>query len=318
MPRRFVSLLTALTFAVVAVTGVLAFVQSFSLQIVGMHALMGFIFIGLIALHVGNNLKPLTRYSRSTALWVCLAVTATSTSAMWWQPGPIKMLLGMSGNLGPAMSRFERSGRRMTYHYSPADFYKMELVIKLGNAYQLDNPPSLAIWLENQGGYHIKTLHQPDAGKVKHLPYWDFKVRGWEKAKLAAAEGNAGRQVAGKTAVDGVSAATPNGSFDPADYILPANPDQPMPYKLLIEIDQFADAHGTYDDQPSLVYAVELDNSRPQTFQLLELIGYPQREPSSQDDGDSESWSLYYVNDEFGSALELVDSALLTIERQKT
>ena len=39
--RRFTSLLTALTFLVLAVTGVLAFVRPFSLNIVGLHALLG-------------------------------------------------------------------------------------------------------------------------------------------------------------------------------------------------------------------------------------------------------------------------------------
>ena len=53
--RSFVSLLIALSFVVLAVTGVLAFALPFSLQIVGLHALMGFVFIGIIALHVVNN-----------------------------------------------------------------------------------------------------------------------------------------------------------------------------------------------------------------------------------------------------------------------
>lgn len=51
-----------------------------------------------------------------------------------------------------------------------------------------------------------------------------------------------------------------------------------MPYKLLIEINQPSDTYGSLDDQPSLDYAVEIDNSLPRTFQLLDLIGYPQRE----------------------------------------
>jgi hypothetical protein len=62
------------------------------------------------------------------------------------------------------------------------------------------------------------------------------------------------------------------------------------------------------------VYAVEIDNSLPRTFQLMELRGYPKREDES--DG-KEAWPLHYVDESFGSALELVDSALLTIERSR-
>jgi len=108
--------------------------------------------------------------------------------------------------------------------------------------------------------------------------------------------------------VDGFSGATQNSSFDPADYILPADSDNPMPYRLLIEIDQPG------DDQTSLVYSVEIDNADPRTFQLLDLVGYPKRE---LDEAGKETWALYFVDDDqFASALDLIDSALLTIERK--
>ena len=70
--RSFVSLLTALSFVVLAVTGILAFVRPFSVGIVGLHALMGFVFVGLIALHVANNLNHLSQYVRSKVLWLTL------------------------------------------------------------------------------------------------------------------------------------------------------------------------------------------------------------------------------------------------------
>ena len=42
---------------------------------------MGFVFIGLIGLHVVNNSRPLTSYLHSKALWATLAITAALTSA---------------------------------------------------------------------------------------------------------------------------------------------------------------------------------------------------------------------------------------------
>lgn len=306
--RKTVTLLTALTFIIVAATGIAAFVAGFDLQVIGLHALMGFAFILLVALHVANNLTPLMRYGRGKTVWVSLAVTVLAVIVMWRQPPPVKKLLSLSGNLGPAQERFEMSEDHLVFQYSPADHYKLALTVKMGPAYQLENPPQIAIWLENQGAYHIKTLLAPEDGQSELLPYWTFKVKGWEQAKRNAEEKGAEEN---RVEVDGVSAATPNGSFDPADYILPADPENPMPYKLLIEINQPGDAHGSQDDQPSLVYAVEIDNSLPRTFQLLDLMGYPQRE---EIDGE-EAWPLYYVNEDFGSALDLIDSALLTIDR---
>ena len=167
-----------------------------------------------------------------------------------------------------------------------------------------NQPPHFAIWLENASHYHIKTLKPDD---LTALPYWDFKRRGWETAKSKAEA--SGKDLAEELDVDGVSGATQNSSFDPADYILPTNTDESLPYRLLIEIDQ------PNDDQASLVYAVDIDNADPRTFQLLDLVGYPKREEDDQD--GKEVWALYYVDGNFTTALELIDSALLTIERDQ-
>ena len=64
MKRPVVTLLTLSVFLVISVTGVLAFIRPFSLQIVGLHALMGFLFVGVIGFHIVNNIKPLKGHLR--------------------------------------------------------------------------------------------------------------------------------------------------------------------------------------------------------------------------------------------------------------
>lgn len=306
--RSFVSLLTAFSFVVLAVTGILAFARPFSIQVVGLHALMGFTFLGIIVLHVVNNRNHLSRYMRTKFVWVTLTITVGLTALFLWQPGPIRNILSLSQNLGPAIDRFEMKDDGLVYHYSPVPQYKMSLTIRAGKAFDSKAPPHVAIWLENASFYHIKTLLQPDettAGRAA-LPYWDFKVRGWEEAKRKAKK--SGKDLNEHLEVDGVSGATQNSSFNPADYILPADPDNSMPYRLLIEIDQ------PDDDQPTLIYSVVIDNSDPRAFQLLDLVGYPKREEDDKD--GKEVWALYFVDERFSSALALVDSALLTIDRK--
>ena len=105
--RSAVSLLTAFSFVVLAVTGVLAFVRPFSIQIVGLHSLIGFVFIGLIALHVFNNSGHLTRYLKSRIAWTALAVVVALATLFLWQPAPIKRVLGLSKNLGPSLDDYE-------------------------------------------------------------------------------------------------------------------------------------------------------------------------------------------------------------------
>ena len=304
--RSFVSLLTASTFVVLALTGILAFVRPFSIEIVGLHALLGFVFVGIIVFHVANNLKQLSQYGRSKILWLTLAITASLTGLFLWQPGPVRSILSLSQNLGPAIEQFATNEDGLVYHYNPSADYKMALTIRAGKTFESQKPPELAIWLENASFYHIKTLHSPDNIKAAgaSLRYWNFKVRGWETAKIQAKE--LGQDLNDQMEVDGVTGATQNSSFDPADYILPGDRENPLPYRLLIEINQ------PDNGEESLVYAVDIDNAEPRTFQLLDLVGYPKRE---LDDQQKEIWELYFVDGGFESTLELIDSVLLTIER---
>ena len=84
----------------------------------------------------------------------------------------------------------------------------------------------MAVWLENQSLYHIKTLYVSDTpDKREQLPYWAFKLKGWEKAQNEAE----GEKLNLEDSVDAVSEATNNGSFDPADYILPTEQNASIP-----------------------------------------------------------------------------------------
>lgn len=303
MPRSLTSLLTALTFLVMAATGVLAFVRPFSSRIVGLHALMGFAFMVLIALHAWNNRAKLVKYGRRKTVWLPVLAVLALGMGIYFQAPPVGFLMSLSPNRGPDQDRFAMSNEGMVYEYLPDPKYRMALSIRAGSAYNPEAPPDIAIWLENQSSYHIKTLYASPAQPGQETrPYWAYKVREYEKAKEKAASG---------PQVDAVSSPTRNDSFDPADYILPGDLEDPLPYQLLVEINQVGDTHDSFKDQPSLIYSVQIDNLRPSAYQLLRLEGSPQVE---LEDG-KEKWAIYYVDEGLGSALKLIDSALLTIDR---
>ena len=306
--RRLVSLFNAILFGVMAVTGMIAFIQPFSIEIIGLHALTGFLFIGVVAGHIFNNSVALKKYIKSPVVIGVIGVTIFTTLLFYYQPAPIKKILGLSGNLGPALDLFEMDEKGMTYKYTPDPGYKMLIDLRTGPAYDLENPPRLAVWLENQSLYHIKTLYVSDTPDSREqLPYWAFKVKGWEQAQKEAEEKNLSLE----DSVDAVSEATTNGSFDPADYILPTEQNASMPYRVMIEVNQPNDPSSKLDDQPSLVYEVEVDNYDPYTFQLLELVGFPVLEK----DTEKEEWYLSYADESIESAFEIVDSVLLQIDR---
>ena len=115
--RSFVSLLTAFSFVVLAVTGILAFVQPFSIGAVGLHAL--------------------------------LAISVGLTALFLWQPAPIRSILALSRNLGPATDQFRIKNDGLAYNYAPTPGYRIALTVRAGEIWDANVPPHIAIWLEN-------------------------------------------------------------------------------------------------------------------------------------------------------------------------
>ena len=79
----------------------------------------------------------------------------------------------------------------------------------------------------------------------------------------------------------------------------------------MIEINLPGDGNEHYEDQPSLVYRVEVDNKDPRSYQVLEIVGFPKDEVV---DGETK-WSLYYADETITTARDLYDSAMLQIDR---
>lgn len=312
MRRQTISLLIAMLFVTLAVTGIMGFFLPFDLLTVSVHSLTGFVFITAIAFHIKNNFRQIRNYfSTRTALVLLLFVTGF-IAIILYQPAPIKAILSLSRNKGPelVLDHFEIQGDRMTYNYAPAPHYQMQLDLKGGPAFNPDHPPYIAIWIENKSGYHIKSLyHSEQAGYEKLLPYWHHKRAKYIENKLINEKKQNDTE---SDDLDALSSATDNYSFDPKDYIVPEDPAKESPYRVVIEINMPSDANEHYEDQPSLVYRVEVDNKDPRSYQVLEIVGFPKSEIV---DGETE-WELYYADETITTARDLYDSALLQIDRK--
>jgi len=296
--RHILNLTMLMTFLVMVVSGCLAFFLPFSIKITGLHALMGFLFLWMIVAHLRNNFKGLKRGGRPKELLIAVTLTGLITTLFIWQPAPVRAVLNLSSNQGASLQAFEQTVDTWNYLYTPAENYQLQLEIKFGEHYKQAAPPALAVWLENSSGYHVKTLFEPEIENA--LPYWQWKVAEYEKAKREAESNEA-------EGVDAMSSATPNASFDPRDYILPERNTEP--FFMVVEVDEAGDANDDYSDQPSILYRVEIDNAYPSYFQVLEIVGY------TRYDVDADSWDAYFPDGRLSTALGLIDSALLTIER---
>lgn len=195
--------------------------------------------------------------------------------------------------------------------------YEMFLGIKK------QNPPQIAIWLEDLDGHYLSTLYvthkagyQQFSGNKKRkeaLPYWNH-ARLSKKTEKTAADGLTGATTL-QTIPDAVTGATPNGSFD-----LKIVPRENLEkFIIRAEINHSTDYNEYYpktaifgeenysaeSGQPAVIYEATVDRSSGQKEYLMQIIGH-----SSPDGSDG---SLYSDLSKLTSAKNIVEEITIKI-----
>ena len=210
-----------------ALSGIYAFSQPFSIEIIGLHALSGFVFIGVVAGHILNNIVPLKNI---------LSIAQPSQSVL--------RLLYSRHSLLPTSS----------HQGYPWIMVILDLLLDMFDMDEKDSPISTLqtlvtnyFWMYEPGQATIlKILHIWQYGwrtspfiisKLSiHLivmivrlnsPIGLSRLRVGKKLKRMLKKTNDSRGVHRCN-----FEATANGSFDPSDYILPKDQNSSMPYGL--------------------------------------------------------------------------------------
>ena len=79
-----------------AVTGMIAFIQPFSIEIIGLHALTGFLFIGVVAGHIFNNSVALKKYIKSPVVLGVIGITILQRSCFIINLLRLRKFLGLA------------------------------------------------------------------------------------------------------------------------------------------------------------------------------------------------------------------------------
>jgi hypothetical protein len=203
--RKLGSLLTGLSFLVVAVSGVLSFAARYTDKLAGVHTIAGFTFLAAAAIHVSHNATTWLRYTRargrivpSKSFVVALAASAVALYASCAGVRPVMALLQWGKHL-----RADGTPPKTTYEKLVLDVSGqgplLSLDVKAGPFFQFTEPtygfhitPQIAVWTTDEDGKFGETLYVTrdegragyDEGDEKHtlsprpaaLPVWSHLI----------------------------------------------------------------------------------------------------------------------------------------------
>ncbi|MDX1680071.1 MAG: hypothetical protein R3242_04995 [Akkermansiaceae bacterium] len=323
MLRHWVNFGLLFSFLTLAVSGLLAYLQPFSIVTTRVHVVFGLLTFVLVGLHLASRIpyfKAQTVGRKAsyplliviTASWVVLLVV--SLQGVW----PAKPLMEGSYESrhkraivrpSPLAGLAELDGGQRLVARKPGEGADtmVSLLLRFGD--QVEGPPALAVWAETTNGSMIETLYLPSelaysedvtwkgAETKRHhlLPIWRHKhtlVTGVDP------EGE----------IDAYTAATPEHAFTLDQYL---NSGEDGRFVICVEVNALGDANEAYDDevlgQPSLLYTAYVDASEGPKYGLLELTAHG---------GEAiESGTLNYDFEGIDSARQLIDLLLVHTEK---
>lgn len=299
--RKLASLLTGVSFAAAAVSGVLSFVSAYTERLAGVHAVAGFAFVAAAAIHIAHNGATWIRYARALRPFaITLAVVGALLAASIARAPPVDVLLAWGASL-----RSAGAPKRTTYDTIALDHSGdgplVTIDVKAGAFFSFVEPqygfhitPQIAVWTEDSDGRFLETLYVTrdegragyDEGDEKHtlsprpaaLPVWAHKI-GVQRGATPMQDRHA-------PAPDVVSAASPT---DNVYLVARAHVAPRARFAVLLEVnssfdyndyyrrDSFPDepayADGGNPAQPSVVYRAWIEPDGPR-FVVMTPIGH--------------------------------------------
>jgi hypothetical protein len=324
--RALISLFTAISFAAVAITGVVTFFTPYGERLSALHVAGGFAFLVAAALHVTNNWRPIVKYLAARRLATALGATALVLGAAWYRWPPVGGALRWGEHRRQPADRVSYQ----TIRVQGSGGVELTLDVKRGAAFHFVEPthgwgiiPQMAIWIEDIEGHYLQTLYVTQSeGKDDYLlddnkqvvrrpealPHWSHK-RG------VRAEDGLFSPSRTQPLPDAISSATPTSDF----YLVGRAPAGIDRFVVKVEVNNSFDYNEYYnrnafpDDpiymgsgnpaQPSLIYAAIIDVRAGERVSLMRPVGHGHH---SGADGN-----LYPDLSKLTTALEILDRVVV-------
>jgi len=311
---HFINLGLLLSYSTLALSGVLSFIQPFSLTVARIHIVFGFITFVLVG---GHLFKKLSYFKKQFKLRPKLYLICSS---LW-----LALLCGTFYNTYPARlvmeQSYEAKNRKQIIRPAPvvASLKKpLELISsrKKENSNETllsvhvalqptcSNKAAMAIWAETKAGSMIETLYISETLAYSDKPMWNGKATArhnilpiWRHRYTTMS----GIDPDGK--VDAASGATENHSFSLESYLNVEADEYVIFFEINVPNDSDEQWHDADLGQPSVLYSAYVEHREKNKYTLLELTGHG--------GGAEKSGMIHYDLNQISSAKELVDLVLV-------
>lgn len=325
MLRHWVNFGLLFSFLTLALSGLLAYLQPFSIVTTRVHMVFGGLTLLLVGLHLASRIpyfkaQTLGRKASYPLLMVITLSWVVLLAASLWGYWPAKPLMQGSYESrhrraivrpSPLAGLAELDGGQRLVARKPgqgADTM-VSLLLRFGD--EAKTPPAIAVWAETTNGSMIETLYLDEELAYGENVTW--KGKELKRHHLLPIWRHRHTLVSGldpKGQIDAYTAATPEHAFTLDQYLDSGKEGR---FVICVEVNSLGDANEAFDDellgQPSLLYTAYVDASEGPKYQLLELTAHG---------GEAiESGTLNYDFDGIGSARQLIDLLLLRAERTK-
>ena len=323
MLKHWVNFGLLFSFLTLAVSGLLAYLQPFSLTTTRVHMVFGMLTLLLVALHLLSRVpyfKAQTigkKASRKllvtiTLSWVVLLVV--SLWGMW----PAKPLMNASYESrhrqaivrpSPLAGIAELDGGQRLVGRNPGEEADTTVSLLLRFGDQLKSAPAVAVWAETTNGSMIETLYlDSELAYAEDVTWQGKKTKRHHLLPIWRHRHTLVSGVDPKGEIDAFTAATPEHAFTLDQYLKSGEDGR---FVICVEVNVLGDSNEAFDDellgQPSLLYTAYVDASEGAKYQLLELTAHG---------GEAiENGTLNYDFDGIDSARKIVDLLLVHAEK---
>lgn len=337
--RKIISLSIALSFVVLAITGIVSFFKSYSREVATLHTIFGLVFTLGIGFHLFNNLKSIQKYLKGKIFPLITLIVLTLFISAYYEVKPLKNLMDFGTKLKANNEQEVIPSKYDVYNLNVAENLSLSVDLLKGKRYW---HPQVVVWVEDTQGNYITTLFATKATakgifyggrskenykefdgnkdvvgaefrRVDALPVWSHK-RGIKYPDGLYAP------TAKQPLPDGITGATPINSFR-----LNTSIEELAKFVIKLEINIAFDDNKYYSEfdfpdddifhngtgqlgQPSLIYEAKVDMNDGLDYYLMKLAGHGHH--------SAQTGEIYPNLSKLTTALQIVERIVLGVKRK--